>query len=130
MSAEPREYRIVREHGGLRDKLAKLDAANPRDYQLPASAYRLMQAEDLLRETGYVRQDDGTWQPPSLRQVPRKPQATRSRNALGTSTSEPIRAWSRNPRWPVGLRADPNRCGMTSRVDGQRSTTTKCCQSP
>ena len=59
MSAEPRSYRIVREPDRLRDQISA-----DRDWQLPASAYRLMQAEELLREMGYVRQDDGTWQPP------------------------------------------------------------------
>ena len=33
-----------------------------------AHAWRLRQAEQLLREAGYVQQPDGTWQP-----VPRAP---------------------------------------------------------
>ena len=60
MSAEPRSFRIVREPGGFRDQIA----SSARDWQLPASGYCLAQAEELLREIGYVRQDDGTWQPP------------------------------------------------------------------
>jgi hypothetical protein len=57
--SQPREFQVVREPGGLRDQLAA-----DRDWQAPASAYRLKQAEDLLREMGYVPQDDGTWQLP------------------------------------------------------------------
>jgi hypothetical protein len=60
MPSQPREFRVEYERpGGLHDHLA-----NHHDYQTPASAYRLMQAEDLLDEMGYVRQDDGTWQLP------------------------------------------------------------------
>lgn len=59
MSKELRSYRTGREPGGVRDQIASAT-----DWQLPAHAYRLMQAEELLREMGYVRQDDGTWQLP------------------------------------------------------------------
>jgi hypothetical protein len=50
---------IVREPGGLRDKITAA-----RDWQLPPSPHRLVQAEEHSAKMGYVRQDDGNWQPP------------------------------------------------------------------
>jgi hypothetical protein len=59
MPSQPHKYRVQFEPGGLRDQLAA-----DHDWQAPASAYRLMQAEALLREMGYVCHDDGTWHLP------------------------------------------------------------------
>lgn len=60
--SEPREHYVVRKPGGIRDCLTALDGHDhdPHD----AHAYRLMQAEELLREMGYVPQDNGTWKLP------------------------------------------------------------------
>jgi hypothetical protein len=60
MTTAPRSYKIVRDENphSLRAALARSDNDQR---QLPASAYRLLQAEELLREMGYVQQADGTW---------------------------------------------------------------------
>jgi hypothetical protein len=57
MPSQPREFRVQR-GPGIRDHLAA------HDHQLPASGYRLMQAEALMSEMNYVRQDDGSWRLP------------------------------------------------------------------
>lgn len=65
MSAQ-RFFRVgMREPGGLREKLAadRAQRAAERDAR-DAHAYRLMQAEEILREAGCVPQGDGTWLPP------------------------------------------------------------------
>src|SRR3954470_15287906 len=45
-----------------------------------------------------------------------------SRNTLGITASEPVRNHSSAPRWPVGRRLAPNRCGTSSSVEPIRST--------
>lgn len=37
------------------------------DNSAAAERYRLIQAEALLREAGFVRRDDGTWHPDDAR---------------------------------------------------------------
>jgi hypothetical protein len=61
MTTQPRSFTIERDENphGVRAELARLD--DGQQYQLPASAYRLLQAEELLREMGYVEQADGIW---------------------------------------------------------------------
>ena len=59
MPSQPHEYSVER---GPRPARAHLtDYSN---YQPPPSAYQLSRADELRREMGYVRQDDGTWQLP------------------------------------------------------------------
>ena len=49
-----------------------------------------------------------------------------SRNALGFTTSDPIRQYANQPRLPVGrCPVPPNRCGMNSTVMPIRSAITK-----
>lgn len=58
MPSQRGEFQVQREPCPVRGHLPD------HDYQPPVSAYRLTQAEALLREMGYVRHDDGTWHLP------------------------------------------------------------------
>lgn len=60
MTTQPRSFKIERDENphSLRAALARSDDDQR---QLPANAYRLLQAEELLREMGYIQQADDTW---------------------------------------------------------------------